>query len=156
MKRAILLGLGALGLAAAAIPAIALAQSGIPPKPPETFYGTAPSGAVSGQGVVAIVSVGGTSTDCGTGSVQPDTDHGNVLSYAVDVVGDDQISGCGKPGATIQFYFTPSVPGQGGALAVTTASWAGSGPTNLNITALGSALTRRGTTAQTAKDGTAF
>jgi hypothetical protein len=154
MKRAIVIGLGVLAVAAAALPAIALAQSGVPPKPPATFYGTVPAGAVQGQGVIAIVSNGALSTVCGSGKVQPDTDHGNVLSYAVDVVAADQTAGCGTPGATVRFYFTPA-PGStaGGALVVDTATWNGAGPVNKNLTAFGPALTRRGFTGQTAKDG---
>ena len=153
MKRAILVGLGALGVAAAALPAIAIAQ-GAPPKPPATFYGTVPAGVVAGQGVVAIVANGAQSTVCGVGIVQPDTDHGNALSYAVDVVAADQTPGCGTVGATVRFYFTPA-PGSatGGSLAVDTGSWPGAGPVKKDIATLGPALTRRGFTGQTSKDG---
>ncbi len=153
MKRAILVGLAALGVAAAALPAIAMAQ-GAPPKPPATFYGLVPAGAVNGQGVIAIVSNGAQSTVCGSGTVQPDTDHSNALSYAVDVVADDQTPGCGKTGSTVQFYFTPA-PGSttGGSIATTTGTWNGAGPVKLDITGLGTALTRRGYLGLAAKDG---
>jgi len=149
MKRAILLGLGALGVSAAAIPAIAVAQ-GFPPPPPATFYGTVPSGVVPGQGVIAIVTNGSASATCGAGIVSTD---GSATVYVVDVVADAQQTGCGKAGAKVSFYFTPT-SGGGGRLATDTFDWNGAGPANKNITNLGSALTRRGAGILLAKDGT--
>jgi len=122
MKRAILLGLGALGLAAVLLPAIAMADSGFPPGPPATFYGTTPSGISVGQGVIAIVVNGSSSTVCGAGSVVADTDNGGKPSYAVDVVSASQITGCGVSGSTVMFYFTP-FGGHSGQLATDTATW---------------------------------
>jgi hypothetical protein len=155
MKRAILLGLGALGLAAVLLPAIAMADSGFPPGPPATFYGTTPSGISVGQGVIAIVVNGSSSTVCGAGSVVADTDNGGKPSYAVDVVSASQITGCGVSGSTVMFYFTP-FGGHSGQLATDTATWTGPGATLKNITTLGPLLQSRASVPNLAKDGTNY
>ena len=123
-----------------------------PAAPPATFYGTVPQGSSIGEGVIAIVSRAGQSTVCGTGLVQPDTDHGNVLSYAVDVVSDGQIAGCGKSGSLVRFYFTPG-NGHGGRMATDTAVWVAPGPVNKNLTALGPDLARQAFGSQLARSG---
>lgn len=147
MKRAILTGLGVAGIVAAAIPAMALAQ-GFPPPPPTTYYGTA-TGATSGQGVIAIVTDGSTSTVCGDGVVTSD---GGATVYVVDVVADAQRAGCGKAGRQVLFYFSPS-GGSSGRVSTSSASWSGPGPAPQNIT-LGPALTASKNFAPSlAKDG---
>ena len=155
MKRAILLGLGALGLAAVLLPAVAMADSGIPPSPPATFYGTVPTGISVGQGVIAIVVNGTSSTVCGAGSVVADTDNGGKPSYAVDVVSATQIAGCGVNNAVVMFYFTP-FGGHSGQLATDTTTWSFPGPTLKNITTLGPLLQSRANVPNLAKDGTNY
>lgn len=147
MKRAFLSGLGIAGIVAAAFPAMALAQ-GFPPPPPTTYYGAA-SGATSGQGVIAIVIEGTTSTVCGDGVVT--TDGGSTV-YVVDVIADAQRAGCGKAGRQVMFYFTP-VAGSGGRLSASAAAWSGPGPAPQNVT-LGPALTvAKAAAPMVAKDG---
>lgn len=146
MKRRYLLGGAVSALAVLALPATALAQ--FPPDPPATFYGNA-TGATSSQGVIAIVLNGSVSTVCGTGSVQNDA--GGPV-YVVDVVSDAQRPGCGKPGRTVQFYFTP-FGGTNGRLAVETGTWpASAGPKAQNLT-LGAPLTEKRIAVHVAKDG---
>ena len=151
MKRAILLGLGALSVAAAAIPAIAMAD-GFPPPPPTTFYGRVPAGVATGQGVVAIVTDPGTGaqTACGSGNVL--TDSGNTV-YVVDVVADAQRAGCGQAGRTVTFYFTPTTNSGGRASADAPAAWTGPGPMEKNISSVGPALTKAANAPHVAKDG---
>lgn len=145
MKRRFLLGIGLLGAALVAIPATVIAQA--PPDPPATYYGSA-AGATVGQGVVAIVVNGSTSTVCGTGEVL--SDNGQPV-YVVDVAANSQISGCGAAGRTIRFYFTPQ-GNAGGRLANETASWSGAGATSRNLTP-GPALQRAGQLPILASDG---
>lgn len=133
MKRAFFAAVGIAGVVAVAFPAMAIAQ-GFPPPPPTTYYGTA-SGATSGQGVIAIVVDGTTSTVCGDGAVL--TDGGSTV-YVVDVVADAQKAGCGKAGRTVMFYFTPT-GGSAGRLATGSAAWTGPGPAPQSLT-LGAAL----------------
>jgi hypothetical protein len=151
MKRAILVGLGVLGAAAAAIPAMAFAAD-FPPPPPTTFYGSVPAGVASGQGVIAIVSDPGTGSQqaCGAGNVL--TDGGNTV-YVVDVVADAQRLGCGKAGRTVTFYFTPN-GGSGGRVSTDTPSpWAGPGPVAKNITGVSAPLGRSGLAPLVSSDG---
>jgi hypothetical protein len=148
MKRAILLGLGALGAVSIAVPALA---QGVPPPPPSTFYGTVPAGVAAGQGVIAIVTNGGTQTACGAGNVMTDTASSSTV-YVVDVVADAQRAGCGKSGSTISFYFTPTA-GQSGRLATDSFAWTGAGPAQHNITTLGPSLTNRRVAPHVASDG---
>lgn len=146
MKRAILLGLGAAVTALAAIPALTATAQNFPPPPPTTFYGTVPSGVGPGQAVVAIVSAGGASQTCGVGTTIAD---GGGVVYVVDVVADAQRAGCGAAGRTVQFYFVGNKQ-----LATDSASWAGPGPSQRNITNLNPALTTRNILPHAAKDGT--
>ncbi|MCK9520280.1 MAG: hypothetical protein M0R74_14835 [Dehalococcoidia bacterium] len=146
MKRRFLLGIGLLGAALVAIPATVIAQSP-PPDPPATYYGAA-TGATAGQGVVAIVVNGSTSTVCGTGEVLLD---GGKPVYVVDVVANSQINGCGAAGRTIRFYFTPH-GGAGGRLGNETAGWSGAGATKRDLTA-GPELQRAGQLPVLASDG---
>ena len=147
MKRAILTGLSVAGIAAATIPAMALAQ-GFPPPPPTTYYGTA-VGATPGQAVIAIVTDGNTSTVCGDGVVT--TDNGAPV-YVVDVIADAQRAGCGKAGRQVLFYFTPT-GSSSGRLSTSAASWSGPGPAPQSVT-LGPALTATKNIAPSlAKDG---
>jgi len=152
MKRAILLGLGALSVAAAAIPAIAMAAD-FPPPPPTTFYGKVPAGVATGQGVVAIVTDPGTGsqTSCGAGNVLTD---GSSTVYVVDVVADSQRTGCGKAGRTVTFYFTPTINSSGRVSADAPAAWGGPGPVLKNITSAGPSLTKAGRAPQVSRDGT--
>ena len=117
-----------------ALPSAALAQ-GVPPGPPATIYGSI-SGASAGQGVIAIVINGNTSTVCGAGSVVSDS--GSTV-FVVDVVSDSQRAGCGANGRTIRFYVTPTSPTTGGRLANESATWTGAGPKQQALT-LGAAL----------------
>lgn len=151
MKRALLVGLGAISVAVAAVPAIASAAD-FPPPPPATYYGTVPAGIGSGQAVIAIVVDGDASAVCGDGVVVPDTQHNNVLSYAVDVAQDAQIPGCGKAGRTVMFFFSGAGIG-GGRLSTDSAAWTGPGGTNKNLAGLGPALTVRSYAPTVARDG---
>ena len=144
MKRAILIGVAAASLAIAAIPALVSAQ-GFPPPPPTTYYGKAPSGVGPGDVVIAVVTSGGISAVCGDGVTASDT---SGIVYVVDVVADAQIAGCGRSGATVQFYFVGKR-----ALSTDTAAWTGPGPAPKDLTALGPSLTPRNTAPQVAKDG---
>ena len=144
MKRAILLAVGAATLALAAVPGLVSAAD-FPPPPPTTYYGKAPSGVGPGDVVIAVVTSGGTSTVCGDGVTANDT---SGIVYVVDVVADAQIAGCGKSGATVQFYFVGKR-----ALATDTAAWSGPGPAVKDLTSLGQSLTPRNTAPQVAKDG---
>ena len=78
MKRAIILGLGAVCVAVAAIPTLVSAQ--FPPPPPATFYGEVPAGVVAGQTVIAIVVSGQSSAVCGDGIVVNAVSPGPVAS----------------------------------------------------------------------------
>jgi hypothetical protein len=160
MKRKTLLGLCAMVIALAALPATAMAgvlsptgnvaqtaeQLG-PPPIPMTAYGTA-SGATIGGGVIAIVTVGSVQTVCGVGLVVSDA--GSAV-YVVDVLADGQRPGCGTTGRTVSFYFTPGTPGGTGRLAQQTTQWQMSFK-NVNLT-LGPELTNKGFVPQVAKDG---
>jgi hypothetical protein len=147
MKKRLMLGAGLAAAALMAVPTMVLAQ-GIPPGPPATFYGSA-LGATAGQGVIAIVINGSTSTVCGDGLV---VDNGGTPAYVVDVVSQDQIPGCGATGRTVRFYFTPTSPTTGGKLANETGTWNGAGPTVQNITP-GAALTVTRAVTMVASDG---
>jgi hypothetical protein len=149
MNRALVFGMGVLGVAIAAVPAVALAQ-GFPPPPPSTYYGNAPTGIVAGQGVVAIVINGSQSTACGAGATL--TDSGKVV-YVVDVVADAQTTGCGKAGATVMFYFTPTGTTGGRISLDTPAGWAGPGPVKVDINTVSAPLARRGSAPQVSRDG---
>ena len=145
MKRAIILGLGVIAVALAAIPALVSAQ-GFPPPPPTTYYGKAPTGVQPGDTVIAIVIDGNSSQVCGDGVTAADS---SGVVYVVDVVADAQILGCGRAGRTVQFYFvTPK------ALAVGSAAWAPPGPAPINnLTTLGPSLPKRNSLPHLAKDG---
>ena len=151
MKRALLVGLGAISVAIAAIPAIANAAD-FPPPPPATYYGLVPAGIGSGQAVIAVVVDGQSSAVCGDGVVVPDPQNGNKLSYAVDVAQDAQIPGCGKAGRTVMFFFSGAGIG-GGRLATDSAPWNGPGGAKQNLTGLGPALTVRSYAPTLARDG---
>lgn len=150
MNRAFVVGLGALGVAIAAIPTIALAQ-GFPPPPPSTYYGAVPSGVAAGQGAIAIVLDGSNSTACGAGVTMNDSASGKVV-YVVDVVADAQKTGCGMSGRTVMFYFTGT--GGGRISTDTPAGWAGPGPVKVDINTVSAPLPRRGSAPQVARDGT--
>jgi len=147
MNRRLKLALSFGAAAALAIPAAVLAQ--LPPDPPATFYGTVASG-TTGQGVVAIVLSGGTSTVCGTGTV---LNSGGPV-YVVDVVSNAQTTGCGVNGRSVRFYFTPTASA-GGRLASETATWTGAGPKQQNLT-LGAELVVRGRIPLVASDKVNF
>lgn len=148
MKRAIVLGLGAFGVAAAAIPTLAIAAD-FPPPPPTTYYGTVPAGIGAGQAVVAIVSEGQSAAACGGATT---VQEGNSVVYVIDVVADAQRPGCGKAGRTVQFYFPPTST-SGGRMATDTATYPSqAGPVNKNLTGLGAALQKRGVMPQVASD----
>lgn len=152
MKRAIILGLGAFGVAAAAIPTLAIAAD-FPPPPPTTYYGTVPAGISAGQAVVAIVTEGQNAAACGGGTTVQD---GSNVVYVIDVVADAQRTGCGKAGRTVQFYFPPTAS-TGGRMATDTATYPSqAGPVNKNITGVGAPLNRRGVLPQIASDKPAF
>lgn len=133
MKRR-LVGAGIAAAAMLAVPGAALAQ-GVPPGPPATIYGSI-TGAQAGQGVIAIVINGSSSTVCGAGSVVSDS--GSTV-FVVDVISDSQRAGCGANGRTIRFYVTPTSPTTGGRLANESATWTGAGPKQQALT-LGAAL----------------
>ena len=154
MKRAILGGIALVAMAAIAIPAVAMAQGGAPPPPPATYYGKTPAGISAGQGVVAIVLDGQSSTVCGAGAALTDSQSGNTV-YVVDVAADGQIPGCGKADRTVMFYFTPT-SSSSGRLATDVISWSGAGPVNQDLTGLGPQLTRVGIAPQAASDGQTF
>lgn len=151
MKRALLFGLGAISLAAAAIPAIAYAAD-FPPPPPATYFGLVPAGIGSGQAVIAVVVDGEASAVCGDGVVVPDPENGGKLSYAVDVAQDAQTPGCGKAGRTVMFFFSGAGIG-GGRLSTDSAAWTGPGGTKKDLAGLGPALTVRSYAPTLARDG---
>ncbi len=143
MRRRTILGIAGLGAALCAIPATVGLAQGVPPGPPQTFYGSA-AGATPGGGVVAII---GSST-CGTGVIT--TDNGSPV-YVIDVVSDSQTPGCGAAGRTISFYFSPT-GGQPGRLANETATWSAAGPKQQALTP-GKPLTERRFVPMAASDG---
>lgn len=144
MKRAIILGLGVIAVAIAAVPALVSAQ-GFPPPPPTTYYGKAPAGVQPGDTVIAVVTEGASAMTCGDGVTA--SDPGGTV-YVVDVVADAQIAGCGKAGRTVQFYFVGVR-----SLAVGAAQWSGPGPAPFNLTTLGPTLTPTNRLPHVAKDG---
>ncbi|MCA9825768.1 MAG: hypothetical protein KC482_15480 [Dehalococcoidia bacterium] len=109
---------------------------GFPPEPPATYYGTV-GGAAEGDGIAAAIGTGASSRSCGNGAVLSDS--GSIV-YVVDVITDDQTSGCGDSGRTIRFYIAPQKAGAGGKFATQTANWQGAGAHQQNLTA-GPALT---------------
>lgn len=113
MKRKYLLGAIISGTALLGLPAVALAQNAPPSPPVMLVYGKVNGGAV-GQGVIAIVSDGTKSAVCGATTTISD---GGQVVYAIDVLADSQIKGCGVAGRTVRFYITPTTPTQGGKLA---------------------------------------
>ncbi len=145
MKRAFLLGIGAVTAAAAAVPALVSAAD-FPPPPPTTYYGKVPSGIGPGDTVIAVVTDGSASQVCGDGVTANDA---SGVVYVVDVVADAQIAGCGKAGRSVQFYFVGPR-----RLATDTASWSGPGPAQKDLTGLGASLTPKNRAPQVAKDGT--
>lgn len=154
MKRAILLASAFLAAAAIALPGIAWAQGGAPPPPPATYYGKVPAGIVPGQGVIAIVMNGGTSTVCGVGATLTDSATSNVV-YVVDVAVDQQVAGCGATGRSIIFYFTPTASSSG-RLSTDNVTWSGAGPVNQDLSGLGPQLNRVGVSPEVASDGPTF
>ena len=144
MKRAILLGLGVIAVAFAAIPALVSAQ-GFPPPPPTTYYGKVPAGVQPGDTVTAIVNEGASSAVCGDGVTASDSS-GTV--FVVDVVADAQILGCGKAGRTVQFYFVGKRQ-----MSTDSTAWSGPGPAQKDLTNLGNALTPKNQLPHLAKDG---
>lgn len=145
----------AAGLAAvvAGAPALLLANptdaiaQGAPPEIPMVVYGDA-TGATAGQRIVALVAGPSGSTTCGTGTV---INEGGSPKYVVQVAGNGQKAGCGRPGATVSFYLTPSAS-SGGRLANQTTTWNSAQIKQLNLT-FGNALTPRAYAPQAAKDG---
>jgi hypothetical protein len=116
MKRSALVGALAASAALLAIPFTALAQ--LPPSPPVAlFYGNV-AGASVGQGVVAIVVSGNQGITCGASRIIDSS--GPV--YAVDVLSNSQVPGCGAPGRTVQFYIAPTNWQQPGRMATETAT----------------------------------
>lgn len=146
MNRRLLASTAVAAAALLAFPLGAMAQT--PPTPPSTFYGEA-TGATAGQGVVAIVINGSTSTVCGSGVVTTDN---SKSVYVVDVVSQEQRAGCGASGRQVRFYFTPTSSATGGRLANETGTWA-QGPRNQNLTQ-GSPLTVVRPAPMVASDGT--
>ncbi len=144
MKRAILLGIGAVAVAAAAVPAFVSAAN-FPPEPPTTYYGKAPAGIGQGDTVIAIVTNGNASTVCGDGITASDA---SGIVYVVDVVADGQIAGCGKTGRTVQFYFVGPR-----RLGTDIVPWTGPGPAPKDLTGLGPSLTPKNRLPHVAKDG---
>ncbi len=144
MKRAILLGFGAIAVAAAAVPALVSAAD-FPPPPPTTYYGKVPTGIGPGDTVIAIVLDGSSATVCGDGVTANDT---SGIVYVVDDVADAQKAGCGKAGRTVQFYFVGPK-----RLSTDTANWSGPGPAQKDLTGLGAALTPKNRAPAVAKDG---
>jgi hypothetical protein len=108
---------------------------GFPPEPPSTYWGTF-QGASAGDGVVASIGSGASSRTCGTGAVLTDN---SQSVYVIDVITDDQTSGCGDTGRTVRFYLAPKSPGGGGKFATQVANWQSAGAHQQNLTA-GSAL----------------
>ncbi|MCA9829735.1 MAG: hypothetical protein R3B97_10435 [Dehalococcoidia bacterium] len=107
MNKRLLAGALVAGTALLALPVSVMAQ--LPPSPPSAlFYGSV-QGASTGQGVVAIVINGNRSTTCGVSKV---VDSGGPV-FALDLLADGQVPGCGSSGRTVQFYITPSSSGPG-------------------------------------------
>ena len=102
---------------------------GFPPEPPATYYGTI-GGATPGDGIVAAIGSGASSRSCGNGAVLSDS---SQTVYVVDVITDDQLSGCGDTGRSIRFYIAPQQAGAGGKFATQTANWQGAGAHSQNL-----------------------
>lgn len=112
MKRSAFAGALIAGAALLAWPLTA-AFAQLPPSPPVAlFYGTV-AGASVGQGVTAIVINGAKSTTCGASKVIDSS--GPV--YALDLLSDSQVPGCGVSGRTVQFYIAPTNPTEPGHMA---------------------------------------
>jgi hypothetical protein len=150
MKRPALAGAIIAGAALLGIPlTAALAQ--LPPSPPVAlFYGSV-AGASVGQGVTAIVINGAKSTTCGASKVIDSS--GPV--YALDLLADSQIPGCGLSGRTVQFYIAPTNPTQPGRMANENATVPSSfGAVERDLT-LGASLELKRVSVMVANDGIA-
>ena len=141
-------------LAIAAIRALGLLQrttaeaQGAPPTIGMVIYGNAPSGAVAGQNIVALVVRNGVTTACGDGEV---VDEGG-LKYVVRVRPSSARTGCGEAGATVRFFFS-AANGNPGRFSSNSIPWV-IGPKEENGITLGAALPVRGRVASAARDGT--
>ena len=113
-------------------------------------YGKA-TGASIGQGVVAVVSDGTRSATCGASTVVAD---GNSNpAFAIDILADSQVPGCGFSGRTVRFYFTPTGV-TNGRLANETVTIPSTFQVKSQDLTLGSPLTERRFGVQVASDKT--
>jgi len=157
MKRSMALALAGVVFAALPVTAFAgafaptggvqTAEQSAPPPIPMTVYGSA-SGVSAGQGVIAVVTSGAQQTTCGAGVVVAD---GSATVFVVDVVADGQKPGCGAPGRTVEFYFTPATAGANGKPATSSIQWESS--FHSKDLAAGAELTLKTFSPQVAKDG---
>jgi hypothetical protein len=122
------------------------AAQGAPPQIGMVLFGPAPTGAVEGQKVTAIVVTAGQSTRCGSGEVI----NSNGLKYVVRVLHESGRPGCGATGRFVTLYFGPA-NGQPGRLSTNSISWL-RGPAESTVT-LGDPLPVRGYALTAAKDG---
>lgn len=149
MKRRYLLGATIAALATLALPATALAQ--LPPSPPVMFVFGKATGASIGQGVIAIVSDGTTSATCGASTVV--ADGSSNPAFAIDILSDSQIRGCGLSGRTVRFYFTPTGVNNG-RMATESVTIPGTFQAKSQDLTLGAPLTQRRFGVQVASDKT--
>ncbi len=150
MKRKLVLGGAALGLAFLLAPIVAGAITP-PPLPTTTYFGAAP-GAMPGQSVIALITSGATPVVCGIGEVLATPSSGAV--YRIDVVPDGTRLGCGAPGREIQFYVVSGAgPAAAGRLAVNLVPWSTSGAVQQDLI-FGPPLGQQRKLPESASDGT--
>jgi hypothetical protein len=150
MRRKLLLGGAALGLAFLLAPVVAGAINS-PPLPSTTYFGAA-SGALPGQSIIALITVDTTATVCGLGDILATPSPGTV--YRIDVVPDGTRAGCGAPGRQIQFYVVSGAGGTApGRLATNLAPWSTASAVQQDLT-FGPPLGQQRQLPESASDGT--
>ncbi|MBK7329645.1 MAG: hypothetical protein IPI85_11355 [Dehalococcoidia bacterium] len=142
MKRAILLGFGAIAVAAAAVPALVSAAD-FPPPPPTTYYGKGADRHRPGR-------YG--DCDCARRFFRDGLwRRRNRQRHERDRLCRRCRGGMPRRAAadsqTVQFYFVGEAP------STDTANWSGPGPAQKDLTGLGAALTPKNRAPAVAKDG---
>lgn len=148
MRRKLVLGGAALGLAFLLVPVVAGAVNP-PPLPPTTYFGAAP-GVAPGQSVIGLIDSGSTPVVCGSGETLATPSSGAV--YRIDVVPDGTKAGCGALGRQVQFYVVAGATGPG-RLAINLAPWSTSGAVQQDLI-FGAPLGQQRQLPESASDGT--
>ena len=105
----------------------------------------------SARGVIAIVSDGTPSATCGASTVV--ADGSSNPAFAIDILSDSQIRGCGLSGRTVRFYFTPTGVNNG-RMATESVTIPGTFQAKSQDLTLGAPLTQRRFGVQVASDKT--